>query len=121
FGSSIDINHLVECNNRSKRRDRIRFIRLDVSLAKRRTNCSTARVRVFDDAAGGRFEFLRQIPGRFQINDVVVRKFFALKLSCGSYSKRRLSSPSVERSTLMRIFAIPQALDLFESHEDVGR
>ena len=76
---------------------------------------------MFDNAASWVLEFSNQIPGRFQIDNVVVRQFLALKLLCSRQPMRRLAAPFIEGGALVRIFAVPQIRDFHEVHEDVWR
>src|SRR5215510_10346916 len=97
------------------------MISLQVCLAKRRANRSTAWVRVFDNAACGSVKLLDEAPGSVEVDDVVIRQFLALKLLCRSYAKRGLSAPTIESSALMWIFAISKVHDLFKIHKDIWR
>src|SRR5262249_1581622 len=100
FGSGVDIDLPIQSNDRSKRRYTIRLKRFRVSLAQRTTDCSPAWIRVLNNAAGRIVKFLNQIPGRFEVHDVVVRQFLTLKLACRGKSMRRLAAPLVERCLL---------------------
>src|SRR5689334_20106090 len=97
------------------------MVSLQVCLAKRRANRSTAWVRVFDNAACRSVKLLDEAPGSVEIDDVVIRQFLALKLLRRSYTERFLCAPTVERSPLMWIFAISKVHDLFKIYKDVWR
>src|SRR5215510_10134878 len=95
------------------------MISLQVCLAKRPANRSTARVRVFDNAARRSVKLLDEAPGSLEIDNVVIRQFLALKLVRRSYAERGLSAPTIEGRPLMWIFAIPKVHHLLQIHEDL--
>ena len=76
--------------------NRIGFVRLDISLTQRLAYGGPAWIRMFDDAAGRISKLMDQIPRRLQIDDVVVRKLLALKLSRRSKPVWDLPSPPIK-------------------------
>ena len=69
-----------------------------------------ARIGVFHDHAGGRVEGFDGFPGGIGIGDVVVRQFFALELFVGGKAACGGVNIAVERSALVRIFAVAHVL-----------
>ena len=61
---------------------------------------------MLDDRHGGLLKLLDQLPGGVQIDQVVVAKFFALKLLRPRDPGAR--AVSIERRALVRVFAVAQ-------------
>ena len=91
-------------------------IRLEECFAYRLCRSNTARVSVFYCYYRGLAEFSQKIERTVCIVDVVVRKFFAVKLDCRCkrtfYVKRFL----IEYGFLMRILTVSHILRLVECH-----
>src|SRR5205823_13876947 len=79
-----------------------------------RAGGGATRVGVLDDSAEGLVhgKFLREVPRSLQVNDVVIGKLFALKLTRIGYSRFR--AIAVHGSALMWILAVAQVGDFAE-------
>ena len=76
---------------------------------------------MLDDATCRLIKLLDQIPRRFEIHDVVIRKFLPLKLTRSGQAKGAASARSVERGLLVRILSIAKVGNLFKIQEEVCR
>jgi len=85
---------------------------MDVRLIQIVMNRRAARVGVFDDYTAGIVEFARQTHTRVEIDDIVVRKFFAVKLLV--IFLRCIAE--IERCFLMRVFAVTQILNFRQAN-----
>ena len=83
-----------------------------VGFRNRLPDRKAARVGVFDDGAGRFVEFLRQVPGALQVDDIVVGKFFALNLLGIGHAETR--TIGVHRRLLVRVLAVAQVAGLLE-------
>ena len=80
FFRSDPIHRTVDANDSPKSRNRIALKRLPVGLDQSRASRRAGGVSVLDNRARRFVELLRQFPSRLQINNIVIRKLFALKL-----------------------------------------
>ena len=62
------------------------------------------------DDGSGPLKFPGKRQRRFQVHQIVVRKFLALQLPCGSKTRRSRSGGRVQRGPLVRILAVAQLL-----------
>ena len=69
-----------------------------------------ARIGVFHDHAGRRVKGFNGFPCGIGIGDVVVRQFFALQLFVGGKAACGWVNIAVERSALVRVFAVAHVL-----------
>ena len=72
-------------------------------------------IGVLDDGADGglvRIEFLGEIPGGLQVDDVVVGKFFALKLAGVGHACA--GAVGIHGRLLVRVFAVAQVEGFLE-------
>ena len=83
---------------------------------------------MFHNHAGGRVEGFDGFPSGIGIGDVVVRQFFALELFVGGEAACGGVHIAVERSALVRIFAVahvlhfnPALVELTWEFADFGR
>ena len=96
----------IDANHAAKGGDWIRCQGFLVGLKYRGSNGRSAGIAVLDDRHGGLLKLLDQFPGSIQIDQVVVAKFFALKLfSTGDPSARAVR---IEGRALVGIFPITQ-------------
>ena len=94
---SCRVDRAIHADHSAKRRHRIAFERLLVSLGERLAGSGSARIGVLDDGADWLVELLRQIPRRLQIDNIVVGKLFALQLA-------PLATPAPEPSAYIAAF-----------------
>ena len=71
---------------------------------------------MFDDGAHRFLEFLGEIPGGLQIDDVVIRKLFALHLMRIGHACA--GTVRVHRRFLVRVLAVAQVQDFLEREAD---
>ena len=112
FGG-FGVDHAIHADHSAKRRNRVSLQCLLESLGESSPRRRAARIGVLDDGAHRLLEFLRQLPGGFQVDDVVVRKLLALKLFPTGHAASR--AIGVHRSFLVGILAITQVSDFIES------
>ena len=105
-------------NNAAKSALRVARERLVVSLGDRGGRSRTAGVLVLQNNHGGLVELASKRPARIGIENVVVGKFLAIEL-LGIHKAMRVGiGQAIERSALMRVFAIAQVLLLLEVKVD---
>src|SRR5579871_3632551 len=86
FFGGFGVDGAIHADYSSEGGDRIAFEGTLVGFGERLAGGGAARIRMFDDGADGLVEswfveFLGEIPRGLQVDDVVVRKFFALELA----------------------------------------
>ncbi len=69
---------------------------------------------MLDDDRGGLVKFRSDASRRFQIDEIIVGKFFSLKLFRSGQTGGRFTSGDVQCGGLMRIFAVAQRLQAFK-------
>ena len=106
----------IHRDDAAERRFAVRFKRAAKRLGRRFPERRAARIRVLhDDASRLVLPFRRQIPGRFHVDDIVVREFFPVELA-RRRDTARCFRIFVKRRFLMRIFPIAQLLDFCVRH-----
>ena len=105
-------------NNAAKSALRVARERLVVSLGDRGGRSRTAGVLVLQDNHGRLVELASKRPARIGIENIVVGKLLAIEL-LGIHEAMRVGiGQAIERSALMRVFAIAQVLLLLEVKVD---
>ena len=106
------VDGTIHADHAAEGRDRIAFERAFVGLGQGLAGRGAARVGVLDDGADGLIEFLREIPGGLQIDDVVVGKLLALQLA--GVGDAGAGAVGVHCGLLVRVFAVAQVESLVE-------
>ena len=108
FCRCLAIDRAIDADDPAECGDGIAGERFMVGLEDGVAGCGTARIGVLDDDDGRLVKFLRELPARVQIDEIVEAEFLALKLSCTGDAQA--GAVGVERGALMGVFAITQCL-----------
>ena len=111
FGSS-GVHRTVDSNYAAEGRYGITLERFLVGLNQGTAGRCAAGIGVLDNRADCFGEFLREIPGCLQVNNVVVGKLFALQLTPIRYAGAR--AIGIHGGFLVRIFSVAQIQILVE-------
>src|SRR6202007_29987 len=80
FFSGFGVDGTIHPDHAAESRDGVAFESALVGFGERIAGGGSARIGVLDDGDDWPVKFLGKIPGGLQVDDVVVRKFLALKL-----------------------------------------
>ena len=120
ISSAACLVHLaIDADHAAKGGDGIRRQGFLVGLNDRGSDGRAAGIAVLDDRHGGLLKLLDQLPGGVQIDQVVVAKFFALKLLCPGDAGAR--AVRIERRALVGILSITQVGRLGVGQQQRGR
>jgi hypothetical protein len=110
---AVHTDHAAECGNG------VAFECALVGFSKSLAGRTARGVGVLDDGADGggiriqaRIEFLRKVPGGLQVDDVVVGKFFALKLAGVCHAQA--GAIGIHGGLLVRVFTVAQVESFLE-------
>ena len=110
----LRVDSPVKSNDAAERGSGIGRQCLFVCSKCRRVHTDAARIGVLDDDAGGLVKGFDTFPGCIRVSNVVVGQFLALQLSVVRNAPGCWRKIAVEGRFLMRIFSIPQVLDVDE-------
>src|SRR5262249_4512364 len=115
------VKYTVEGDDAPERRCRVGGIRLAIGLGWRCSHGRAAGIGMLDDHASRLIQTLDTLPGRIGVGNIVIGKLLPLELPVVAEAARGRLQVAIERSFLVRVFAVAQRLCQFKLQAEAPR